>query len=149
MKSYMAKLCCIILVMGFISHAHARCDGNEIVDDLKRVGIAAEIDDFDNGIWFIKLWKEGLATMIYVDEDDGDLTFRTWYDEDWEPNLRKANRVNDKFKFAQAYIDSDGDMVLSYYVDNYEKGCSSYAKDYARTWWKLKNLVNEHLEEKL
>ena len=57
--------------------------------------------------------------------------------------------VNDKFKFGQAYVDEDGDMVLSYYVDNYERGCSSYAKEYARTWWSLKDLVTEHLEGEL
>ena len=140
-------LLCVFSLMSF--QAHARCDGNDVVYTLDRYGISSEVEDFDKGIWMLKLWKEGRATMLYIDEDDGDMTFRTWYGEAWNPNLRKANDVNDKFKFVQAYIDEDGDMVLSYYVDNFEKGCSSFARDYTRAWWGIKDLINEHLEEGL
>lgn len=142
--------CFAVISLIFISfHVNARCDGNDVVYDLDRVGITAEVDDFDDGIWSLKLWKEGRATMLYINEDDGDLTFRTWYGEAWDPSLRKANRVNEKFRFAQTYVDDDGDMVLSYYVDNYERGCSSYAKDHTRTWWSLKDLVNEYMDGEL
>ena len=142
--------CFAAISLIFISfHVNARCDGNRCGHDLDRVGITAEVDDFDDGIWSLGLWKEGRATMLYIDEDDGDLTFRTWYGEAWDPSLRKANRVNEKFRFAQTYVDDDGDMVLSYYVDNYERGCSSYAKDHTRTWWSLKDLVNEYVDGEL
>ena len=145
LRPYRLVLSFVILCF-FSSVSYANCDGTQVVADLQRYGIAAELDT-DGDDWdIIKIFRNGDGTTVFV-ESDGDMIFREWYGKSYAPSLEKANRMNNKFKYVTTNIDDDGDFEVSYYVRNFEDGCSSYARNHAMTWWDLEDLVEEFLED--
>ena len=137
-----------LVSFAFSTVSNANCAGIEVVADLQRYGIAAELitegEDWDK----IRIFRDGLGTTVYV-EADGHMTFRGWYSKDWKPSLAKANEINDRYKYVVAVFDEDGDLRISYYVRNFEKGCSSFARNHARTWWDIEKVVEGYLEDNM
>ena len=50
--------------------------------------------------------------------------------------LRDVNRWNQEYRFGQAYIDTDGDPVLAYFV-NLNGGVAYENLDDTFDWWKV------------
>lgn len=137
----------LILNFSFVTASHAVCTGVDILANLQRYGIAAEvIKDNSDTYDLVEIFRDGDGTWIYV-EEDGDMTFREWYGKSFKPSVTKANEINRKFKFVSANFDKDGDLEISYYVRNFENGCTSFARNHARTWWELEDLVEEYLRD--
>lgn len=62
----------------------------------------------------VAVMYQGLAVMIAVDGQDGDVSFLT-YIEDVSADmlgLEFLNRFNNEVKFGRVYVDSDGDIAL-------------------------------------
>lgn len=137
-----------LISFAFSTASNANCTGIQVMADLQRYGIAAELIE-DGEEWDkIEIFRDGDGTWVYV-EDDGDLIFREWYTKGWEPSLAKANAINGKYKFVTVFYDKDGDLEVSYFVRNFEKGCSSFARNHARTWWDLEDVVEEYLKDNM
>ena len=144
-KYVMASVFCLALPIG----ANASCNGHELAAEMTRYGITAEVTAEQDTYDKVKMWRDGDGTNVYVDKSDGDLIFREWYGSSYAPNLRKANDINMQYKFVKAAIDDDGDLQVSYYVANFEEGCSSFVRSHAQTWWNLEEAVEEFLEKAL
>ena len=130
------------------SEAIAFCAVTEVERELSSRGISVEEVETrstrDYGV--LRVWKDGNATRLFVD-NDGDLTFRTWYNESWSPNLRLANDLNDKYKYISAHIDQDGDLELSYYVVNFSSGCPDNIHRHTKFWWTIVSAITDYLNE--
>ena len=62
----------------------------------------------------VAVMHQGVAVMIAVDGNDGDVSFLT-YIEDVSADmlgLDFLNRFNNEVKFGRVYVDSDGDIAL-------------------------------------
>lgn len=138
-----------IAALTLSTKAMAFCSVTEVERQLSSRGISVEEVETDANTDYgaLRLWKDGNATRLYVDTD-GDLTFRTWYDESWSPNLRVANEINETFKFVSAHIDQDGDLEVSYYVPHFFSDCPEHVHQHTRFWWTMVTTVTSHLNKR-
>lgn len=149
MRNFIVKYVFVLVFLILPQAAFAACNGQDVVNELRRVGISTELDEFDDGIWYLKVWRDGDSTRVYVDADDGDMTFRSWYGEDWQVSLRLANAINDAYRYVQAVIDKDGDMIISYYHNNFDEGCSQHLKEHTRAWWDLEDAIEGYMRNRI
>lgn len=138
----------VLLSMFFFtsSVAQAACKERDVIAMLTRGGFAfSSFDTVNENLIGFELTKDGLTSELYVDADDGDLSFRRYYTDDLR--LAKLNSINNKFKFVTVTRDEDDDIKVRYDYPHWGKGCVGNLSDNIILWYSLLNGVVDEIVE--
>ena len=129
--SFVFGLVCLIT----LTPASAECEGTEIGYELTFGGWTFEsLGKDSDGDNVFRIVKDGTIAMLFS-EPDGDLMFRSYFDEDHR--LSDLNEINKNFRYVTAYRDDDDDIVFDFHILSWDDTCPENISETLRLFFRM------------
>ena len=138
----------LLITLALISNAlQATCKERDVIAALESGGFTYSISEGGENLMRFSLTKDGIKSALYVEIDDGDLSFRKYFTDD--VRLSTLNSVNVDYKYVKVSRDDDDDIKVAYDYPHWGGGCTSELTNNIRFWFSLLDSVVEEISDKL
>lgn len=138
----------LLITLALISNAlQAACKERDVIAALESGGFTYSITEGGENFMGFSLTRHGTKSVLYVEIDDGDLSFRKYFTDD--VRLSTLNSVNDDYKYVKVSRDDDDDIEVAYDYPHWGSGCTNELNNNIRFWFSLLDSVVEELSDKL
>ena len=141
----------IVIFISFIvapSYTYAACKENDVMASLQAGGFTfSSIETSSDNLIGVKITKDGLETFLYVDRDDGDISFRKYFTDD--VRLATLNSINLEYKYIKLSRDEDDDIKVAYDYPYWGKNCSTELTNNIRLWYTMLDAMLEKITQRL
>ena len=124
------------------------CKESDVTHLLESEGHVYKEMDYDDEDHNFSIKKSGETIAMWV-TPDGDTSFRKYYTYDGGWPTVDLGQVMRDLKYVAVYFDKDRDVVVSYDIAHFKKGCHPSLVDHLSFFFDLVDSVHDRLQELL